>query len=156
MYSRDEAKQLRKNFWITFSKRCEIIPELMHRKKNWMLYDTGISGIDLKFEIDRSEALVMIEINHKNEDRRLEAFSLLQQYKGIIEQNFEKSFEWELCYRRESGENVSRIFTKKIGLDIHNKEQWADAYNFFISNMIELEKNFMEIRDILKEQLKNQ
>jgi hypothetical protein len=36
------------------------------------MYDTGISGIDLKFDVNREQALVMIEINSRKEERRLE------------------------------------------------------------------------------------
>ncbi|MDO8928513.1 MAG: hypothetical protein Q7W54_05955, partial [Bacteroidota bacterium] len=44
MYSKDETKLLRKEFWIVFARRCEIVPELSHKKKKWVLYDTGLSG----------------------------------------------------------------------------------------------------------------
>lgn len=154
MYNREEAKQLRKNFWITFGRRCEVHPVLMHRKKKWMLYDTRIAGIDLKFEIDRFEAWVMIEVNAKAEDRRLLIFETLAKYKVLLEDGFENGLEWELCYTRESGEEVCRIYVMQNGFDIHRQNQWPDIYNFFIDNMLVLERNFLEIRDLLEEELK--
>ena len=80
MYSKDEAKLLRKEFWIVFARRCEIVPELQHRKKKWVLYDTGLSGIDLKFDVTRTEALVMIEVNSRLEHRRYEKFAASTQH----------------------------------------------------------------------------
>lgn len=154
MYTREEAKQLRKQFWIQFGKRCEIIPQLMHRKKKWILYNTKIGGLDLKFDIDRFEAWVMIEVNAKNEDRRLRIFELLESYKVILEDGFENGLEWELCYTRDSGEEVARVFVKTTDYDIHRQNQWPDIFNFFIDNMLQLEQNFLEIRDLLQEQLK--
>jgi len=153
MYSREEAKKLRKDFWILFGKRCEIVPELQYRKKKWMLYDTKISGVDLKFDIDRFEAWVMIEVNAKDEDRRLEIFETLQKYRIILEEGFENGLEWELCYTRELGEEVCRIYVMQDGFDIHRQNQWPDIYNFFIENMLKLEQNFLEIRDLLQEEL---
>lgn len=154
MYTREEARQLRKSFWITFAKRCEIVPELQHRKKKWILYDTKISGLDLKFDIDRFEASVMIEVNAKSEDRRLQIFELLEKYKVILEEGFGNGLEWELCYTRESGEEVCRIYVMNDGVDIHRQSQWPDIYNFFIDNMLILERNFLEIRELLQEELR--
>lgn len=151
MYSREEAKILRKNFWTMFGKRCEVVPELAHRKKKWILYDTKINGIDLKFDADRNEAIVMIEVNHRNENKRLEIFEELEKFKVILEDGFENGLTWELCFDRESGEEVSRIFTAKQGFDIHRQNQWPDIYNFFIENMLVLERNFLEIQELLKE-----
>lgn len=154
MYSKDEAKQLRKNFWILFGKRCEVHPELAYRKKKWILYDTKINGIDLKFDIDRFEAWVMIEVNARTEDRRLLIFETLEKYRVLLEEGFDNGLEWEICYTRESGEEVCRIYVMQDGFDIHRQNQWPDIYNFFIDNMLILERNFLEIRDFLEEELK--
>lgn len=153
MYTKEEAKKLRKDFWILFGKRCEIVPELKGRKKKWMLYDTKISGLDLKFEIDRSEALVMLEINARSEDRRIQVYEQLEKYRVIIEDGFENGLEWELCYSLPKGEEVSRIFIRKKNVDIHRQNQWPDIYNFFIDNMLVLEWNFLEIRDLVAEEV---
>ncbi len=153
MYTREEAKLLRKKFWTLFGKRCKIVPELAYRKKKWILYDTKIAGLDLKFDVDRNAATVMIEVNHKNEDKRLNIFEKLGKYKVILEEGFEEGLQWELCVSRKSGEEVSRIFVSQEGFDIHRQNQWPDIYNFFIDNMLKLEANFMEIRDLLKEEL---
>lgn len=155
MYTREEAKQLRKKFWTLFGQRCEIVPELAGRKKKWVLYDTKISGLDLKFDIDRNEAMVMIEINHRDEDQRLTMFELLEKYKLLLEDGFDEGLHWELCYTRDSGEEVARIFVAQPGLDIHRQNQWPDIYNFFIEKMLILERNFMDIRDIIQEELRD-
>ena len=100
MYSKEQAKLLRKEFWIVFARRCEIVPELRHKKKKWILYDTGLSGIDLKFEVSRTEALVMIEINSRLESRRLEIFETLQKYRKFLEEGFAGPLEWDICFVR--------------------------------------------------------
>ena len=153
MYTQEKAKQIRQQFWDTFAKRCEIVPELRHRKKKWVLYDTKISGVDLKFEVDRNEALVMIEINSSTEDRRLQIYETLEKYKLLLEDGFEDGLIWNFCFIRESGQQVCRIFEKMPHADIHRQSQWPDIYNFLIENMLKLEANFMEIRDALQEEI---
>lgn len=153
MYSKDETKLLRKEFWIVFARRCEIVPELRYRKKKWVLYDTGLSGIDLKFEVARQEAMVMIEINIKEEGRRLEAFETLQKYRLLLEDGFKEPLIWDFCVIRESGQEVCRIYKSLPNVDFHHQNQWPDIFNFFIDNMLILENNFMEIKDALEADL---
>ena len=153
MYTREEAKVLRKEFWILFGQRCEIVPGLVDRKKKWVLYDTKISGIDLKFDIDQNEATVMIEINPKSENRRLQIFESLEKYKGLLEVGFTDGLKWNLCMQLESGKEVARIYTRKRGVNIYRQNQWPDIYNFLINNMLTLERNFMELRDLILDEV---
>jgi hypothetical protein len=153
MYSKDEAKLLRKEFWIVFARRCEIVPELRHKKKKWVLYDTGLSGIDLKFDVTRTEALVMIEVNSRQESRRLEIFETLQKYQKFLEEGFAEPLEWDICFVRESGQEVCRIYTALSNVDFHRQNQWPDIFNFMIDNMLLLENNLMEIKDVLEAEL---
>lgn len=153
MYSKDETKLLRKEFWIVFARRCEIVPELRSRKKKWVLYDTGLSGIDLKFEVTRQEAMVMLEINIKEEARRLEAFETMQKYRKLLEDGFSEPLIWDFSVVREGGQEVCRIYTSLPNSDFHRQNQWPDIFNFFINNMLILENNFMEIRDGIEAEL---
>ena len=153
MYSKDETKLLSKEFWIVFARRCEIVPELRHKKKKWLLYDTGLSGIDLKFEVSRTEALVMIEINSREEFRRLHIFEALQKYRRLLEVGFTEPLIWEFCFIRESGQEVCRIYKSLSNIDFHRQIQWPDIFNFLIDKMLILENNFMEIRDGIEAEL---
>jgi len=150
MYSKEEAKHLSKEFWIVFSRRCEIHPELKSRKKKWVLYDTGLAGIDLKFEVTRSEAIVMIEVNSRQENRRLEIFEVLQKYQKFLEEGFAEPLIWDYCFQRESGQEVGRIYTSLPNVDFHRQNQWPEIFNFMIDTMLILENNFMEIKDVIE------
>ena len=153
MYGKDETKQLRKEFWIVFARRCEIVQELLHKKKKWVLYDTGLNGIDLKFEVTRQEALVMIEINSRDELRRLHIFDTLQKYRKLLEIGFAEPLIWDFCYSREGGQEVCRIYTSLPNVDFHQQIQWPTIFNFFIDNMLVLENNLLDIKDGLDVEL---
>jgi len=153
MYSKEESKLLRKEFWIVFARRCGIHPELRHKKKKWVLYDTGLSGIDLKFDVNREEVVVMIEINSRSESRRLEIFETLQKYRILLEDGFQEPLTWDFCFLRESGHEVCRIYKSFPNVDFHHQNQWPDIFNFLIDNMLILENNFMDIRDGLEAEL---
>jgi hypothetical protein len=154
MYTQEEAKQLRLIFWEQFGQRCKVHPQLKLRHKNFILHRTKVSGVALRFEADRNSARVILELGQRNEDKRLKAFEVLQQYKVIIEENFPEGLIWEFYHqRKDSNQEVCRIYRELEDADIHRQNQWPEIFNFFIENMILLEENFMQVRDILKEEL---
>ncbi len=156
MYTQEEAKQLRLQFWEQFGKRCRVHPELSQRRKNFILHRTKVSGVALRFEADRQSARVILELGQRNEDKRLKAFEILQKYKIVIEEGFPGGLSWEFYHQREdSQKEVCRIFIEMPGVDIHRQNQWPDIYNFFIANMLQLEENFLLVRDVFKEELES-
>ncbi|MBN1819968.1 MAG: DUF4268 domain-containing protein [Prolixibacteraceae bacterium] len=154
MYSREELKILRSEFWEMFGQRCEVHPELRERKKKWVLHRTKIRDVALKFEIGREDAKVMIEVSHKNENKRLQVFEILEKYKAILELGFDDDLTWDFVHEREdSQKEVCRIYTNLEGVDFHRKNDWPEIFNFFIDKMLILERIFMEIRDILLDEI---
>ena len=152
MYSKEEKKRLVQTFWDLFDKYCNSYSELKGRKKKWILYDTGVSRVDLKFDVGRQNARVILEINHRDEVRRLELYEKIEQYKAIIEQDFEEGLIWDFAFLRDNGQEVCRIYTQLDGVDLHRQNQWPEIYQFFAENMLKLERNFLEIRDLLIEE----
>ena len=71
-----------------------------------------------------------------------------------MEEGCENGLTWEFYHQREdSGQEVCRIYIQLENVDIHNRNQWPDIYNFFIENMLQLEENFAVISDIVREEL---
>lgn len=154
MYSKEEAKRLRLEFWERFGKRCEIHPQLQNRRRKWLLHRTKVKGVSLRFEVGRENAKVILELAHRNEELRLKAYEIMERYKAIIEAGFKNKLTWEFYHQREdSQQEVCRIYAILKNVDLHRQDQWPDIYNFFIENMLLLEKNFLAVRDILKEEL---
>ncbi|MCC8153040.1 MAG: DUF4268 domain-containing protein [Tannerellaceae bacterium] len=151
MYSKDELKQLKREFWESFAAFCEVQPELRHRKKIWILYNTKVKGVELKFDATRQGAYVILEVNHRQEYERLEMYEKLTWYKELLEKDFPEGLIWDLCYIRDTGKQVARIYKAKEGLDIHRRQDWGAFFTFMARNMYLLERNFLSIADYLKE-----
>ena len=156
MYSKEEKKRLTTDFWQLFKRRCEVHPYLKLKKKQFILHRTKIKSIALRFEISRDNAKVILELHNRSERLRLKAFEVSERYKIILEEGFENGLIWEFYYQRpDSGQEVCRIYTVLENVDLHRRNQWPDIFNFFIENMIKLEENFLQIRDILEAELNN-
>ena len=115
MYSKEELKNLKLEFWESFAAFCEVQPYLRGRKKIWTLYDTKVKGVELKFDANRQGAYVILEVNHRSEDLRLEMFERLTWYKETLEQDFPEGLIWDICFVRENGRQVARIYVAKEG-----------------------------------------
>lgn len=156
MYSKEELKKLRIDFWGKFGKRCETHPELSIRKRKWVLHRTKIKGVALRFDVSRHDAKVILELGSRSENLRLKAYEFLERYKVVIEDGFDDGLTWEFFHEREdSGAEVCRIFTSLPDVDFHRQNQWPDIFNFYIENMLKLENNFMSVRDLLQKELKS-
>ncbi|MCQ2224709.1 MAG: DUF4268 domain-containing protein [Paludibacteraceae bacterium] len=150
MYSREEVKELKRNFWTGFDAFCENLPRFKYKKRKWILYNTKVKGVELKFDATRDGAYVIFELNHRKQSRRLEMFDLMKKYKVVVDQYFADA-EWQEQYEKPCGTIVSRIYKHLGGLDIHRQEQWNEFYPFLSREMCHCERMFKEMKELLED-----
>lgn len=149
MYNKEEAKAIRLEFWNKLNNRTRRLPGQKGRRKFWIYDNTGIKGLDLRFDVDRQKALVALEINHSSEERRLILYEKLLSCKSIFETGFGEPLTWDYVYEKETGEQVCRVYVQQPA-DIHNQELWPQTMYFLIDAMVRLEKAFLEVKDYLQ------
>ena len=150
MYTKEETKQLKKEFWEGFGIYCSNIEALKKRKSKFMLYNTKMKGVELKFDANREGAFVILEINHTDATKRFELYEKFELYKSIMEKQFSEGLIWNFAYIRECGTEVCRIYTHKSGIDIHRRIQWMEFYKFMSDDMLKLEKAFKIVKDSIE------
>lgn len=151
MYTREEVKYLKKDFWEGFGIYCNNIEALKKRKSKFMLYNTKMKGVELKFDATRDGAYVILEINHNDATKRFELYKKFEAYKVIIEEEFGGSLIWDFAYIRECGTEVCRIYSHKTGIDIHRRIQWMEFYKFMTDNMLKLEEAFKTVKEAVSD-----
>ena len=150
MFSKEDAKQLREEFWDQFKELSARRRARRRLPGNWMLTHTGIKALNLRFHVDRKVAQVGIDLETRNMDKRIELYEKLEALKKLLEEAMEAPMNWELDYVRENGKSVSRIYLQKENIDIYNKETWSRAHQFMYENMMKLESFYREYNDYLK------
>ena len=78
MYSKEEAAKLRQEFWISFGKSFPY---------KWTLYKTGVKNLSFRFYFDTKKAMVCIDIEGSEEERR-ECFEKMCSLKVILTEIF--------------------------------------------------------------------
>lgn len=150
MFSKEEAKEIREEFWdqfLTLSRQRRL------RKKlpgDWILAQTGVKALNLRFHVDRKVAQVGIDLETRNMDKRIELFEKLESVKKILEKTMGEPMIWELDYLRENGKSVSRIYLQLENVDIYDSTTWPAAHEFMYKQMMKLEDFYREYRDFFK------
>ena len=150
MFSKEEAKAHREEFWDTFKKMSARRRSSLGLPGNWILTQTGIRALNLKFHVDRKVAQVGIDLETRNMDKRIELYEKLESLKKLLEESMGSPMKWELDYIRENGKSVSRIYVQEDDVDIYQRDTWSRAHQFMYDRMLKLESFFNEYRDYLR------
>ena len=141
MFSKEESTRLRKKFWTSFGKSFP---------RKWLLYNTKIKDLSLKFHADTKKARVMIDIEMKDPLFREAYFDKFLSLKSILQAEIPDLIFYKE-HRLDNGKTISRIYTELTGVSIHNQNSWSEIYKFFIDNMAKLEKVFLEYKDFIRD-----
>ena len=120
MYSKEESQRLKREFWVEFAEKYP---------RKWVLYDTKIKDFSFKFYVDNKKAQVLIDIEHRNDEKRIAYFEKLEALKNILEEEFIKDLVFEKEHTLESGKTISRIWVEKLGVGVSNHNSRAFIFS---------------------------
>ena len=140
MFSKEESKRLRQDFWIAFGKSYP---------RKWILYDTKIKGLALKFHFDLKYAMVSIDIEHHDLETRIILWDKLLSLQSILKDDFILEVQFIDSFILGNRKEISRAYVEKKGVSIHNKNTWRETMEFFNGTMPQFEDFFRDYKDIL-------
>ena len=142
MYSREESKKVRQEFWISFGKNYP---------RKWLLYNTKIKDFSLKFTFTRSLAEVSIDLDATDEIMRQYYFEKLQSLRSILREDFLPDAVFAEAYELDNSKIISRVYVTKNGVNIHDKKDWPVVQAWLAEKMDSLERFFLEYRDFIEQ-----
>ncbi|MBP6040696.1 MAG: DUF4268 domain-containing protein [Flavobacterium sp.] len=142
MYSKEETQRLKREFWIAFAEKYP---------RKWLLYDTKIKDFAFKFYVDNKKAQVLIDIEPRNDQKRLAYFEKLETLKTILEEEFVSDLVFEKDFYLENGKTISRIWVEKSGVSVSNRNYWGTIFDFFNEKMAALELFYAEYDVYIKD-----
>ncbi|EDP70173.1 hypothetical protein FBALC1_11587 [Flavobacteriales bacterium ALC-1] len=141
MFSKEESRLLRQDFWTSFGKSFP---------RKWLLYNTKIKGVAFKFHFDNKSALIALDLED-DLNNRINCWEKLVALKGILKSDYLPDALYEEEFYLDNGKEISRIYLLlEQKVSIHNKNSWRDVMEFFNANMILFEAFFEEYKDIIK------
>ncbi|NJM80789.1 MAG: DUF4268 domain-containing protein [Flavobacterium sp.] len=142
MYSKEQALYIKKEFWIQFAAEYP---------RKWLLYNTKIKDFSFKFFVDNKKAQVLLEIEPKEENKRIIYFEKIESLKTIILEDYITDAIFQRNFHLENGKIVSRIWIEKEGISISNKSTWPIIFDFFYNKMDAFERFFYEYEEYIND-----
>lgn len=143
MYSKEEASQIRKKFWISFGQYMKLQPTASGLPVNWINYKSGIKGLNFKSDVDNKCAVVKIEINAADTAIQHLIYEQFEEYKSLFESNFSEEWIWLKDVTDEHGRTLCKIETKLEGVSIFRESDWPHIIEFLKENLIGID-NFWD------------
>ena len=142
MFSKEEALQIKKEFWIAFAEEYP---------RKWLLYNTKIKDVTFKFYVDNKKAQVLLDIEPKDEEKRKIYYEKVESLKTILLEDYLDDVIFERNFYLETGKVISRVWVEKTGISINNKNTWPEIFDFFAEKMDAFERFFYENEDYIKD-----
>ncbi|MEP3374373.1 MAG: DUF4268 domain-containing protein [Maribacter dokdonensis] len=139
MFSKEESRKLREEFWIAFGKSFP---------NKWTLYKTEVKGLSFKFHFDLKRAIVSIDVDSDFE-QRIRVWDILVALKSILLNDYLHEATFEDFYLLENKKEISRIYVELNHVSIHNKNTWRETMVFLNQNMLQIERFYEEYKDII-------
>jgi hypothetical protein len=142
MYSKEETQRIKREFWVKFAEKYP---------RKWILYDTKIKDFSFKFFVDTKKAQVLVDIEHRINEKRTIYFEKMESLRAILEDDFIKNLVFEKNYTLDCGKIISRIWIEKLEVSSNNKNSWDSIFDFFYDNMHALEMFYFEYGDYIRD-----
>jgi hypothetical protein len=141
MFSKEESRRLKQEFWTSFGKSFP---------RKWILYNTKLKGVSFKFHFDNKKALVALDLEDSLE-HRIKYWEKLVALQSILKDEFLPEAIYEEEFFLENGKEISRVYVP-LGhkVSIHNKNTWQEVMVFFNDIMSRFEAFFLEYKDIIE------
>jgi hypothetical protein len=143
MFSKEEALQLRKEFWTSFGKSFP---------RKWVLYHTKIKDFSFKFVADKKQALVCLDIESTYKSKNELLFDQLLELKTILTEDYLPDVIFDEVYLLDNGKIIHRIYVAYKGdFNIHDKNTWQNVFIFFKEAMHQFEEFYETYEDFIKQ-----
>lgn len=141
MFSKEESRLMRQEFWTSFGKSFP---------RKWLLYHTKLKGLSFKFHFDTKTAFVTLDVEDSLE-YRIKYWEKLLALKSILLDDFLPDAIFDETFILDNGKEISRIYVPlEQKVSIHNKNSWREVMEFFNEKMSLFEAFFEEYKEVIE------
>lgn len=148
MYSKEEKKQIKKNFWTSLEDKLSAKGKAKGRNIMWMNYPTKIRDLYFRIEIDKTSAKLCIDLQFLDNGVREVFYEQFQEFELKLNQAFENGVHFVKDYQHSNGKIISRIYTELPNVNFYDKKDWDKMQPFIIDNFLNLDDFWLEFSDV--------
>ena len=147
LYTRQEAAQIKQAFWTAFGQYMAPVPPAGFEKVHWVNYKTGVKHVYFRLHAGNNHASVAIEITHPDAVSRALYYEQFVQWKNLLHNALEETWDWEPDAADETGKFISRISTTLEPVNIFNRQHWPALIGFFKPRIVKLDAFWDMVKD---------
>ncbi len=140
MFSKQQAQEIKTEFWTAFGKSFP---------RKWLLYDTKIKDFAFKFDAGPKSAAVALELHMKDYGLREAYFNKIWSLEDILKEYIGDNSR-DLNFTLESGKTIARVWVELPDVSVYNKASWRDIFEFFVGKMDGFERFFHDYEDFIR------
>lgn len=148
MFTRDELKEIRSEFWTNFGKIMKPHRSQTGEHVRWTNYRTGVKDMYFRLNVDNVRASLSIDLQHPDNGIRDLFWEQLLEFKNLLSQHLESELFWHYSYSLPSGQVISHVVCYQENVSLFDKTTWPTAFAFLKTNIIHLDAFWADARDI--------
>lgn len=148
MYSKDEEKQLKIEFWGILNEQLELERGFHGNKVNWMNFNTKIKQLFFRMEADREGARLCIDLQFVDSGIRELFYEQFTEFQKLLDESLEGDILWQENFYHSNGKTISRISVNMADADMFKKQDWPKMHEFLKKNFINLEGFWAEFGEV--------
>lgn len=149
MFTKDEMKNLKTDFWNGFKKTMQNVKSANGRKMNWLNYPTDVKDIYLRCEADQHGARLCFDFQMKDAGIRQLFWEQMVELKKVLELETGTDAMWIENTSSFSVPQFNRIVWENPSLNFYNQANHPQIYAFLKERLIAFDKFYQEFKDIL-------
>ena len=139
MYSKAEVTQLRQAFWTAFGQYMAPVPSAEGDTTNWINYKTGLKNVYFRMQADKARASIGIELTHPDAGIRELFWEQFLELRALLHETLGEEWTWEAHYTAPNGEQLSRIYTDLVPVNLFSRDDWPRLISFFKPRLMALD-----------------
>lgn len=139
MFTKEEAGQLKREFWTTFGQYMRPVPSAEGTKVNWVNYKTGYRDLYFRMDADKAHAYIGVVFHQKDLDLQQLFFEQMEELRPAFHTLLEEEWTWRLHDTSPDGATLSHVFTKFEGVSVFNRTDWPTIIAFLKPRIIALD-----------------
>ncbi|MEY3444048.1 MAG: hypothetical protein RLZZ519_2329 [Bacteroidota bacterium] len=151
MFSKEEAKQLRIDFWTAFGVYMRQHTPLAEGHKKWGNYNTGVKGIFFRLEAEPIFVRASITLEQSDPGIRALFYSQWEELRNFLEMESNSKWDWNPEEMQSDGRNIARISRRQDGLSLYNRADWSAMFQFLENCIVPLDSVWADCCEVFKD-----
>ncbi|WP_341901270.1 DUF4268 domain-containing protein [Fluviicola taffensis] len=149
MYSKEEAKQLKINFWNQFKVQMQKTRSSNGRRMNWLSYPSEVKDIYIRVDADGKGARLTFDIQGKDAGVRQILWEQVTELKIVLESEMGTEGVWIENANTSVVSDFNRIIWERSDLNFYKPEDHPEIINYLADRLIHFDAFYQEFKDIL-------